>query len=282
MRARRLAIQRVGCDRLAVLHRLARELGIDLSREIDDGQWQIPFTYRHLAVLTLHALEFEFTPDVPAPVRYVGPLLLEARGGTEDAGTSAALGILFERRRSGDVRRLVFVGFGSFFSTDTSLVRRVAQAAALRPEWAFVVSLGSQHDPSSLGRLPENVHAFRWVPQLDVLRHADASLNHGGINTIDECVHRGVPSLMYCGGATDMAGTVARARFHGVGIAGDRRTDTPGDIVAALERLFEDDEIGGAVERLRRAYLAYETERVAEGVVTSLLETPPPRLGSIP
>ena len=75
---------------------------------------------------------------------------------------------------------------------------------------------------ADLGRLPEGAHAFPWVPQLDVLRHADGCVTHGGINTLDECVLNLVPMLVYCGFETDMAGNTGRVVHHGIGLAGDR------------------------------------------------------------
>ena len=79
LRACSQRIRRLGCDRLSILRRLAREVGFDFRRETDAGQWLIPFTYRRLPVLSLHALEFEFPHRPPSRVHYVGPMVLESR-----------------------------------------------------------------------------------------------------------------------------------------------------------------------------------------------------------
>ncbi|MBV7332993.1 hypothetical protein KFU94_33145 [Chloroflexi bacterium TSY] len=61
----------------------------------------------------------------------------------------------------------------------------------------LLLSTGPQVSTDDLGTLPPNVKAFSSVPQLDVLRHADLMLCHGGITTINECIFFGVPMIVY-------------------------------------------------------------------------------------
>jgi UDP:flavonoid glycosyltransferase YjiC (YdhE family) len=273
-RARSLALRAraAGCDRVSILRLLARDSGLDLRRETDDTQWLIPFTWRRLPVLSLHALELELPHRPPERVRYVGPMVLESRlerpMGDEDR---ARLGAVLERRRAGGRRRLVYAAFGSVFTAEPSLLRRLAAAVATEPDWELVLSLSDRVSPAAIAPLPERVHAFSWLPQPEVLAHADVAVSHGGIGTIDECVTRGVPSLVYCGFETDMGGTTARVVHHGLGIAGDRRRDGPDAIRAHLRRLLEEPGFAASVDRLRASYAAYAERRVAERAVESLL-----------
>ena len=271
--------RRIGCDRLSLLRRLAEGSGFDFRRDTDFSQWLMPFTYRRLPVLSLHAREFEFPHQPPAGVRYVGPMVLENRGDDRlDAAARARLEAIFERRREGE-RALIYAGFGSFLTTDLDFLRRLAAAVAARQTWELVISLGGRLDPAALGELPRRVHAFAWLPQLEVLRHADLALTHGGINTLDECVLAGVPVLIYCGFETDMAGNTSRVVHHGLGIAGDRRRDAPETIRARLDRLLREPRFRDNVERMRDRYAAYATERVAERAVEGLLAEPGERTG---
>ena len=265
-------LRRLGCDRLAVLRLLARETGFDLRRETDAGQWLIPFTYRRLPVLTLHALEFELPHRPPENVHYVGPMILEARDDRPLAAEDRLrLATIFARcRRAGGDRTLIYAGFGSVFSTDPGLLRRLLRVVTERPDWELVIGLTGPVAPGSLGELPERVHAFPWLPQLEVLRHADAAIIHGGVNTVDECVVAAVPMLVYCGGETDMAGTTARVVHHGIGIAGDRR-DGAVEGRAHLDRLLHEPGFRQRLTRLRARYLAYRERRVAERTVEALL-----------
>lgn len=268
------AIRRMGCDRQSLLRLLARQSGYDLSRETDAHQWLIPFTYRSLPVLSLHALEFEFPHRPPERVHYTGPMMPEARTDHPlTKGSRAKLQVLFERRRrAGDQGRLVYAGFGSVFTTDLDFVRRLIGVVADRPDWDLLISLGEQVEPRELGPLPERVHVFSWVPQLDVLRHCDVVVTHGGINTLDECVLHGVPVLIYCGHETDMAGNTARAIHHGIGIEGDRRRDTTATIGQHLDSLLNDSSYASNVGHLRHQYEQYAEKQMAERIVDSLLD----------
>lgn len=63
-------------------------------------------------------------------------------------------------------------------------------------EWDVVMALGANLDPSELGELPANFEVSQYVPQLDVLHHASLFLMHGGMNSVMESLHRGVPMVV--------------------------------------------------------------------------------------
>ena len=213
-------------------------------------------------------------------MHYLGPMLLEHRS---DARVTQRvrdeLEKIFERRRGGN-RALIYAGFGSFFSTDPEFLQRLMDAVAERSDWDLVISLGGRETPANLGPQAENIHVFSWVPQLDVLRHADVVVNHGGINTVDECVLFGVPMLVYCGFETDMGGTTSRVVHHGLGIAGDRRKDNSRVIGERLNRLLLEPSFRGNVTRFQSLYMRYAENRVAERTIESLLDSRQTRAGT--
>lgn len=275
-RAWRLRWRHLGCDRLSLLRRLTGELGFSFLSSTDGSQWLIPFTYRHLPVLSLHAREFEFPHEPPPGVTYVGPMVLEERVERSlPPADRARLDALLDRHRaapSGRPRRLIYAGFGSVFSTDGDFLQRLVAAVAAEEEWDLALSLSGRGAGKNLELPGANIHRFDWLPQLEVLEHAAAAVTHGGINTLDECVLSGVPVLVYCGHETDMAGNTARVVHHGLGIAGDRRRDSPRTIRRHLRRLLEESSFGDRVEELRRSYRAYPRRRDAERAVAELLE----------
>ena len=50
------------------------------------------------------------------------------------------------------------------------------------------MSIGKYFDIKDLGDLPENILAFNFVPQLQILKIADIFITHGGINSINEAI----------------------------------------------------------------------------------------------
>ena len=49
--------------------------------------------------------------------------------------------------------------------------------------------------PETLGKIPGNIFAYSFVPQLDVLNHADVFLTHCGMNSVNEAMSRRVPMV---------------------------------------------------------------------------------------
>jgi UDP:flavonoid glycosyltransferase YjiC (YdhE family) len=249
---------------------------------LDASQWLIPFTYRRLPALSLHALEFEFPHVPPDHVHYVGPMVLESRTDrpmAEDA--CVRLEAILDRRRAGGGRRLIYAAFGSTLSANPSFLRRLSAIVENRPAWELVLSLSDRLAPSALGPLPARVHAFSWLPQTRVLSHADVMVTHGGINTIDECVLARVPVLVYCGFETDMGGNTARVVHHGIGLAGGRHDGTHA-IGAHVDRLLQETPFRANLEGLRQRYLAYAVQHVAERAVETLLRGGRPAAGAQP
>jgi UDP:flavonoid glycosyltransferase YjiC (YdhE family) len=82
----------------------------------------------------------------------------------------------------------------------------------------------------------------------------------------------GVPIVVYCGFATDMAGNTARVEHLGIGIAGDRHRDGASVIRSHLDRVLRESSFKDNIQRLQRAYQSYAEDRVAERVVRSLID----------
>ncbi|MDA8019290.1 MAG: glycosyltransferase [Thermoanaerobaculia bacterium] len=271
LRSGRLWLRHVGCDRISRLRALANRYGFDLRTEADAGQWLIPWTYRRLPAFSLHAREFDFHHEPADHVHYLGPMSLHHRGDALAADDDARLDEAF-RRTQNENRALVYATFGSAFTVGSGAISQLARAAGDQP-WEVVLSLGGKN-LDELGTLPRNVHAFRWLPQLDVLKRADVAIVHGGINTIDECVLHGVPMLVYCGFETDMAGNMARVVHHGLGVPGDPLREGPNELRQHVDRLLTEPRFRETVANFRSHYERYENERVAERTVDELLRGP--------
>ena len=49
--------------------------------------------------------------------------------------------------------------------------------------------------PETLGRIPANIYAYSFVPQMEVLEHADVFLTHCGMNSVNEAIQTGLPMV---------------------------------------------------------------------------------------
>ena len=267
-----------GCDRRSILEHAANDLGIDLARISDGSHWLKPWVWTAFPALSLHASEFEFSSALAQvlatrKVCFAGPLLLQERCEAElPAEDRERLDALFAGSAGSahGERCIIYVGLGSFFSAREDWLRRLFAAVAGRPGWNLLLSLGGRQAPDFL-ETTDQIHVFRWLPQLEVLGRLQVAVVHGGINTIDECVLAGVPMLVCHGGETDMAGNQARVVYHGLGLVADPATDSPEHIGDSLDRLLQDSTFRRRVEMMAESYRRYEQEQVAEQWIASCL-----------
>ncbi|SDK37436.1 glycosyltransferase, MGT family, partial [Mesorhizobium muleiense] len=101
-----------------------------------------------------------------------------------------------------------------------------------------VVSTGST-EPADLGPLPANVLARRSVPQLQVLARAALFVTHGGMNSVNEAMRTGVPTLVVPQGA-DQPMVARRVVELGAGLE-LRTDDATAETVQALARSLLDE-----------------------------------------
>ncbi|MBU8785569.1 MULTISPECIES: macrolide family glycosyltransferase [Bacillus] len=59
-----------------------------------------------------------------------------------------------------------------------------------------VIAAGERTDQSRLKASPDHFIISAYVPQLDVLRHADVFITHGGMNSVNEAIHFEVPLVV--------------------------------------------------------------------------------------
>lgn len=60
----------------------------------------------------------------------------------------------------------------------------------------IIMSIGQNTDIVDLGKIPENFWVFNSVAQLEVLKHADVFVTHGGMTSINEAMYYGVPVVV--------------------------------------------------------------------------------------
>ncbi|MEM6571104.1 MAG: nucleotide disphospho-sugar-binding domain-containing protein [Planctomycetota bacterium] len=275
---RRLAIARTwtryhGTDRRGVLLELAGEVGFPRTRlgQLDFGT---VFTYRGLPKLSMTARELDFPHDELSGFEYVGPMVRPSAGDprVDERARAEVARVLDDAERAGSP--VVHASVTSMRTDDGGLpgvLPRLVEAARRRPDWTLVLGLGGRADADLGSALPPNAHAFRWLPQLDVVARAACSVHHGGIHTIHECVAHEVPMLVASGGRFDQDGNTARVVHRGLGVAADPVRDDAEALVGRIAGLLEDDRCRARLATMRESFERYASERRLECAVDSLL-----------
>lgn len=79
-------------------------------------------------------------------------------------------------------------GAGSFFRTCMEAFRDEAVDV--------IISTGQKFDIRRLKNIPPNVHIYKSVPQVEVLKMADVFVTHGGMNSVSEALTAAVPMVV--------------------------------------------------------------------------------------
>ncbi len=96
--------------------------------------------------------------------------------------------------KKGD-RPLVYISLGTVLKGAVSFFQNCIEA--FRDENVdVIISVGKQFDMRKLKSVPENVSIYASVPQLEVLKHADVFVTHGGMNSVSEALVYGTPMVV--------------------------------------------------------------------------------------
>ncbi|MFH8576973.1 macrolide-inactivating glycosyltransferase [Streptomyces zaomyceticus] len=98
-------------------------------------------------------------------------------------------------QRPADAEKVVLVSLGSSFTKLPGFYRDCVEAFAGLPGWHVVLQIGKFVDPAELGALPSNVEVHSWVPQLAILRQADAFVTHAGAGGSQEGLATATPMV---------------------------------------------------------------------------------------
>lgn len=93
-------------------------------------------------------------------------------------------------------RPLVYISLGTVMNQQAEFYRACITALGKKP-LDVVMSVGENIDPISFAPIPENFQIEHRVNQLEVLSKADVFLTHCGMNSANESIWYGVPTVLY-------------------------------------------------------------------------------------
>jgi UDP:flavonoid glycosyltransferase YjiC (YdhE family) len=167
---------------------------------------------------------------------------------------------------------LVYCSLGSvpsYYPHSGHFFRTVVAASRQRQDWQWVLSVGTQQQADKLNSPGSNLLVVKWAPQLSMLRRAAAMVTHGGINSITECIHFGVP-MVIVPGLRDQPGNTARAVYHGIALTASMKDVTAGELVKLVESAMHSADLRQALARMKNRIVA---ENGAEAAVEMIEAT---------
>lgn len=158
---------------------------------------------------------------------------------------------------------IIYISMGSLMSSRI-FCRRCIRAFGGK-EMSVILNTG-RVPPESLGKLPPNIYAYSFVPQLEVLSHADLFITHGGMNSINEAIYFGVPMLVMPV-INDQPINAAQVERLGIGERTRAFPTTAGRLYRSARRVLANDGIKARALALRQQIrLEMEADAVVERI----------------
>ena len=133
-------------------------------------------------------------------------------------------------------RPLIYISMGTVINDRPDLYHKCIEA--LKDMNAdIIISYGNAMDPKQLGILPDNVKAYPYVDQLEILSKADAFLTHCGMNSVSESLYMAAPMILYPQTAEQHA-VARRVIDFGAGIL--LKEDSAAGIQKAVQKILND------------------------------------------
>jgi UDP:flavonoid glycosyltransferase YjiC (YdhE family) len=261
--------------------RLAQLVGLRAEHELVDT----PFTrlFTNVPELILAPLEFELSSKVRKPHQhYLGLCIRETRTDTElDEEFERQWAKLLERQQTG--QRLIYCSFGTFYTGSNkallNFITNLLGAISAVPDVQLICSVNGlvvETLQTTYAALP-NVHFFRRVPQLVVLKSTAVHITHGGLGSIKESIRYGVPMLVYpLDLHYDQPGNSLKIEYHGLGLRGDFNWERAATLKEKLIRLLNDATFQDNLARFRQTCATRYADNKVKDILRELLAVAAP------
>ncbi|MET7622812.1 macrolide-inactivating glycosyltransferase [Streptomyces sp. NPDC005408] len=177
-----------------------------------------------------------------------------------------------EWRRPAGAERVLLVSLGSAFTKQPAFYRECVKAFGELPGWHVVLQIGRYVEESELGEIPANVEVHPWVPQLAVLREADAFITHAGAGGSQEGLATATP-MVAVPQAVDQFGNADMLVGLGVARRLDSESATAAELREAVLALTSDPEVARNLEEIRSQMATEGGTRRAADLIEAELRT---------
>ncbi|KLA17877.1 hypothetical protein B4087_2045 [Bacillus cereus] len=134
--------------------------------------------------------------------------------------------------------KLIFISMGTVFNEQPELYEKCFEAFK-GVEATVILAVGKKINISQFENIPNNFKLYNYVPQLEVLQHADVFVTHGGMNSSSEALYYGVP-LVVIPVTGDQPLVAKRVNEVGAGIRLNRKELTSELLRESVKKVMND------------------------------------------
>ena len=206
--------------------------------------------------------------DLPRPSQgrrrfYLGPSIdLDKAGGD------------FPWQRIRKDKPLIYCSLGTqsrFFEAESRiLIQSVIGAMWARRDWQAVIATGARMNPNSFSEVHVNTVLVSRAPQLEILKRASLMITHGGLGSVKECIHFGVPMIVFPG-VGDQPHNATRVVHHGLGARGDIRKVSIEVVQSLIDKVDKNPMFKSRVEAMSRKFKEIEAEDKGTRIIEKIL-----------
>ncbi|MEH0637061.1 macrolide-inactivating glycosyltransferase [Streptomyces bottropensis] len=153
--------------------------------------------------------------------------------------------------RPAHAEKVLLVSLGSAFTKQPDFYRACVRAFGDLPGWHTVLQVGRHVDPAELGEIPAGVEVRDWVPQLAILRQADAFITHAGAGGSQEGLATATP-MVAVPQAVDQFGNADMLQSLGVARHLPKEEATADALREAVLALVDDPDVARRLKELQR------------------------------
>ena len=225
--------------------------------------------------LTARELEFERADD--PRMHYVGAMV--PAGDKDEPTTAAAAFQQFVKRRESTGNPLIYCSYSTCWDTGSQNIEPLLDLFSRRQDLDMVIGLGGKTQSMAYPALPDNIFVMDFAPQLEVLDRAAIAITHGGLSTINEGLHKGVPLIVCSAGQVDQNGCMVRLVHHGAGVAASSDPINPAELERRIDDLLGETgaETRARVAELQQCLQRYDKEQSAVTFLRSMLNDRKPK-----
>lgn len=171
-------------------------------------------------------------------------------------------------------RPLIFCALGTVVDDDglITFLNKLVLTFKMLPEFEFILSVGRVFEKCE-GTFDSmnNIHIFRYVPQIAILKRAVLMISLGGANSIKESISLGTPLLCFPFHG-DQFGNAARIVFHKLGLRGDVFHDSPDDIKGKICKIISENVYYDQVNHFKKIFDSYKIKEIDEFILKILMK----------
>ncbi len=134
---------------------------------------------------------------------------------------------------------IVYISLGSIISSK-GFCKKCVRAFGGK-DMSVILNTGKVR-PQTLGNKHENIYAYSFVPQVEVLQHADVFLTHCGMNSVNEAMIYGVP-MVTMPFINDQISNAKRIESLGIGKRVRTFSSSGRQLYKTVKAVYEDEHI---------------------------------------